>query len=67
LPWLAGKVPLQQILAILVLVFNFAALFAALAAVILREQIGGPSLNTWDEAVAFSGLARFCQHSRQRV
>jgi hypothetical protein len=38
-------------------VFALAAFIVLFVASAQREKIGAPSLNTWDEAVVFSGLA----------
>jgi hypothetical protein len=56
-PWLAGKTTLEDVLILLSPVFTLAAFVAMFVASAQREQIGAPSLNTWDEAVVFIGLA----------
>ena len=38
-------------------IIRLAGAATALAALVLREPIGGPTLNRWDEAIAFIGLA----------
>jgi hypothetical protein len=57
LPWMAGQMPLGQVVACLSLVFSLGGIFAMLSALLRHEKSGGPTLNSWDEAIAFSGLA----------
>jgi hypothetical protein len=56
-PWVIGKVSFEHVLVLLPPVFMISALAAMFAAALRRERIGAKNLNTWDEAVAFSGLA----------
>jgi hypothetical protein len=65
-PWVAGKLSFEQVLVILSPVFMISALAAMFGAALRRERIGAENLNTWDEAVAFSGLA-ILVHSLHRI
>ncbi|HEY0183953.1 MAG TPA: hypothetical protein VGC09_14190 [Rhodopila sp.] len=56
-PWVVGKIPLAQVLVILSLTFTMTSLMAMFVATLRRERFGAASLNTWDEAAVFCGLA----------
>jgi hypothetical protein len=65
-PWVIGKMSLEQVLMILSPVFMIGALVAMFVAALRRERIGVENVNTWDEAVAFSGFAVLV-HTLHRV
>jgi hypothetical protein len=58
-PWPLGLCSLADVGASLPLAFNFASLVVMAAAASRREQAGRGSLNGWDEALAFNGIALF--------
>ena len=55
--WMLGIRSFAQVCASLPVAFNLAAGVAIILALRHREQAGRGSLNRWDEALAFNGIA----------
>ena len=66
LPWVLGRVPFSTVLIVLPIVLTIAAISAAVVASVRGERMCGNSLNTWDEAAAFSGIS-FLVHAISRM
>jgi hypothetical protein len=60
-PRLLGMRPWQNAASYLAILFTFNSLFNLCRAALRRQKLGGPSLNLWDEAIAFSGCSFLLQ------
>jgi hypothetical protein len=56
-PCLAGLRPWTGVGPLLALIFSLNSFMNFCRAVLRREKMNGPSLNLWDEAIAFSGCS----------
>jgi hypothetical protein len=65
-PWVFGLCSLDQAEHSLPLAFSLASIIAMIAARARQEQPGRGSLNGWDEALAFNGIAALA-HMLQRA
>ncbi len=56
-PWMLGLVSMEQAVASLPLMFSMSAIIAIFVARMRRQPVCGATLNAWDEALAFNGVA----------
>ncbi len=59
--WIMGLLPSAQVCSSFSTVFTLAATMDVLTATWRREPAGRGSLNNWDEALTFNGVAMFAQ------